>query len=98
MQEDIYHQDNQDDGFDQRLHHLVDGSVQKLLDAHHVHQFQAFRQFRAYLLHQLVYLLNDFVGVRAGRLRYHGRGAGVAVHFAAVRVALRAQLYAGDVA
>ena len=75
----------------------MDGSVEKLFRTHQVDQHQPFGQFLLHFFHQFVYLADDFVGVRACRLRNHGGGSRMSVYFTAVAVALRPQFHGGDV-
>ena len=44
LQKDIYHENDQNDSFNQRLHHFMDGSEQKVIRTHHLCQFHTTRK------------------------------------------------------
>ena len=75
----------------------MDGSVEKLLRAHHVHQLQPLGQVAAHLLHKLVNLLYDFIGIGPCGLRNHGRRSRMAVNLAVVSISLCSQFDGRDV-
>ena len=88
MQEDIHNEDNEDDGFNQGLHHFVDGGVEEVLRTHQVGQYQSFWQLFGYFCSQFVDFFNDFVGIGTGCLRNHTSGTRMTVDLTVVGITL----------
>ena len=63
LQEDKHYEHYQQDGFQQGLDHLVDGSVEEVFRTHDIHEHDALRQIFPYLREIGVYLVDDFVCV-----------------------------------
>ena len=75
----------------------MDGGIEEVFGTHQVSQYQALGQFFGYFFSQLVYFLDDFVGVGAGRLRNHAGSSRMAVYLAVVGIALCPQFHFGDI-
>ena len=93
LQEDIYHQHHQDDGFQQGAYHIMDAGIQEVLGAHHIHQLHTGRQFLLYLEGRLVDVLDNLVGIRSGCLRNHTVGSCMSVGTVLEGIVLNAQLH-----
>ena len=93
LQEEIDHEDDQNDGDNQRLHHVVYGSEKEVIGTHHRDELRSCRQI---LLHPL-YLRSDFFvdsgSIGTGCLEYHIKNGRLTVHFTAETIRHRTQLH-----
>ena len=96
-QEDEDHQDHQQDGFQQRAHHLLDGGVEEVVGVGHHRVGQVRGELLRGLLHILVDLLDDLRSVGARRLVDGEIGARGVVDLPDELVGLGAQLDARDI-
>ena len=71
LKEHIDHKNNQQQGFEQRLHHVLDGSVEEVFLALQVFDDDAWRQTLADFLHLAVHGLDNLVGIRTAHLVDH---------------------------
>ena len=78
MQENIHHDDDQEDRFDECLDDVLDGSIEERLHAHHRLQFEPCGQAGPNLVRHLVDIPDDFIGIRACGLHDHERGSRIA--------------------
>ena len=97
LQEDVHHEDHKQDGLDQRLDHLVDRGVEKVVHTVQVGDGDAFRQFRLHLVEQCVDVVHYLGCVRSGGLVDHSADARVAVGVAFVSVGFASQLDVRDI-
>ena len=93
LQEEIHHQDYQDNGNDQCLHHIVYGSEEEVVGTHHRHKFRPFGQAFLHLLYLCRNLLVDGGCVGARRLEHHEKHRRLAVHLTAETIGQRTQLH-----
>ena len=63
VKEEIYDQNHKEDSLKQCHKHILDRLIQEVLGTHQVDDLQALRQILADLLHHLVDLHDDFVGI-----------------------------------
>ena len=93
LQEEIDHEDDQNDGNNQRLHHIVYGSEKEVIGTHHRDELRSFRQI---LLHPL-YLRSDFFvdsgSIGTCRLEYHIKNGRLTVHLTAETIRHRTQFH-----
>ena len=91
LQEEVHYQNHQDNGNDQRLHHIVYGSEEEVVGAHHRHKLRPFGQALPHLVYLCGNLLVDGGCVGACRLEHHEKYSRLAVHLTAETVSQRAQ-------
>ena len=96
-QEDEDHQDHQQDGLQQRAHHLLDGRVEEVVGVGHHGVGQVRGEFLRGLLHIFVDLLDNLRGVGTRRLVDGEIGARRVVDLSDELVRLGAQLDARDI-
>ena len=87
LQEDVYDEDHEQDGFEQRLHHLVDGGVEEVVAGHQLRQFHSAEEVFARLFKEVVDAVVHLRSVGACSLEEHARDAVMPVRRSAVGVA-----------
>ena len=97
MQEDVYDEDYQDDGFDQGFDYFVHGGEQEVVHTHHVDDFDVFRQIFAGIIEQFVDVVDDFGCIGSGRLEHHGHSTRFTVYVRFVGIRFVPQFNTGNV-
>ena len=98
LQEQVHHQHHQDDGFDQRHHHVADGKADEGGVVHRIDHLHARRQGGAQFFGALLHQSHGAERIGARRQHHGHTGGGVAIEQAGDFVGLRAQFDAGDIA
>ena len=93
LQEEIHHQNYQYNGNDQCLHHIVYGSEEEVVGAHHGYKLRPFGQALPHLVYLCGNLLVDGGCVGACRLEHHEKYSRLAVHLTAETIGQRTQLH-----
>ena len=80
MQEEIDHKDDEDDGDDERLHHIMDGGKEEVVGGFENLEFQPGRHRRFQILVELVDAGVHLGGIGTRCLKHHENGARIAIH------------------
>ena len=86
LQEEVHHEDDQQDGDDERLLHIGDGLQQEVVGRHHLLEVQALRQRLLHLAQGARQAVVGLLGVRTRELEGHEGDGGLAVELAAEAV------------
>ena len=97
LQEDVHHEEDEYECFDERLYHFVDGCEEEVVGALRDVDVQARGQGRLGFFQEFFDVLDDLRGVGAGRLEHDTRNTVVAVNLVGEAIGGAAELYARNV-
>ena len=92
LQEYVHDQYYQQNGFEQRMEHDLDGGFEKKVCIIQCNKLQSFGQILAYLFEHLVNLVDGFRCIGSGLLVNQRHGGRLSVHFGRIIVSLISQL------
>ena len=97
LQEEIDHEDDEDDGYDECLFHVSDRGQQEVVARHHVDELESFGQVFREVVQQVRDAVVCLFGVSTSQLEAKELNAGLAIRLAVEGVADGSQLHRSDV-